>query len=160
MHGLRKCMGWAFGISSILCILGEYSVVMATIQMLRRHPYTSWNFRTWSIVLLWSAIIPVTAIIFGIAWWTIWKGKRSARCWGIAASLIFVMISLYVFFIISKWVLCAPGVELAIGIVGLLAFSRRYETKAKRAGSANSDKGLSGSSARSQPYDGCEEENG
>jgi hypothetical protein len=84
--------------------------------------------------LLWSPIVPVTAIIFGLAWWTIWKGKRSARCWGIAASLVFVTISLYVFFVISKWVLCAPEVELAIGIVGLIAFSRRYQIKPKTEG--------------------------
>jgi hypothetical protein len=115
----------------MLCILGEYSVVMTAIQVLRQHPYTSWNFRTWLLVLLLSVIVPVIAIIFGVAWWTNWKEKHSARCWGIAASLTFVLISFYVFFIISKWVLWAPEVELAIGVVGMIAFLQRYEIQPK-----------------------------
>jgi hypothetical protein len=115
----------------MLCIFGEYSVILATIKTLRQYPFTSWNIKTWLLVLLLSAIVPVITIIFGVAWWTIWKGKQTSRGWGIAASLTFVMISLYVFFIISRWVWVAPEVELAIGVLGLIAFLRRYEMKPK-----------------------------
>jgi len=74
------------------------------------------------------------AAVFGVAWWTVWKGKPSARGWGIAASLFYILVSLLpiIFFSRSVWagvgvVLTNFGLVLAIGVAGLVAFSRRYE---------------------------------
>lgn len=131
MQSLRKILGWVFGISSMLCIWGEYFVVLATIQTLRNRRFTSWDFKTWLIVLVINAIVPVFVTIFGVTWWTSWKEKISARGWGITASLIFVLISVYVFLQTSKPIWWVPEVELAIGMIGLIAFARRYETKPK-----------------------------
>jgi hypothetical protein len=38
----------------------------------------------------------------------------------------------------------------------IATFMKLRNAKIKRAGTSNSDKGLGGSSARTQPYDGCE----
>jgi Peptidase family M50 len=64
----------------------------------------------------------------------VWKGKPSARGWGIAASLINILISLLpiIFSARSLWagfaaVLTGFGLVLAVGVAGLVAFARRYE---------------------------------
>jgi hypothetical protein len=131
MRVLRTVMGWVFGISLILCILGEYQFVLTAIQILKQHAYTSWNLRTWLLVLFCSAIPPLCNITFGVAWWTNWRGTISARGWGIAASLTFFLVPLWFVIHDPKSILGVFGVELAIGTVGLVAFSRRIEIKPK-----------------------------
>src|SRR5215468_5065106 len=46
-----------------------------------------------------SLVVPevfsVLAIIYGVAWWTVWKRKPTARPWAVAASLTYVLISLF-----------------------------------------------------------------
>jgi hypothetical protein len=36
-------------------------------------------------------VLVAEAIVFGQAWWPIRKGKTSARRWGIAASLVYIL---------------------------------------------------------------------
>jgi hypothetical protein len=74
------------------------------------------------LVVTFAAIVP---IICGIAWWTTWKEKPSARAWGIAASLIEIMIFAQpiLFSVPTAWPHHLGA--LFIGIVGLVVFSRR-----------------------------------
>jgi hypothetical protein len=131
MQSLRKIMGWIFGISSLLCILGTYIILHKTIQALQQQNFALWKFRIWLLILLFNTICPAFAIIFGVAWWTNWREKLSARRCGIAASLTFVLYSLWVFFNSSKSDWGIPGVELSIGVIGLIVFLRRYKIKPK-----------------------------
>jgi hypothetical protein len=71
-----------------------------------------------------AVIFPGLAIVFGVAWWTIWKEKPSARFWGITASIIFILTPIRAKIFFSMPIL-RSGVVLAVGIVGLILFSRR-----------------------------------
>ena len=81
--------------------------------------------------------IPVgLAIFYGMAWWTVKRGKVSGRLWAIAASVAMLLL-LVPFLVVTYFALTyAPrgagmgfliidGVVLAIGIPGLLAFAPR-----------------------------------
>ena len=134
MHGLRKIMGWVFGIASMLCIWIECLYEVTTIQILRKNQYSG-RFRMWLLLQLLSLIILVPAIIFGVAWWTDLKDKISARGWGIAAGLTFVLMSIMGFLASAKQVWWLDETELAVGVIGLFAFLRRYEVTPKKADS-------------------------
>lgn len=90
------------------------------------------------IVLLTIILVSPAFVAFlnGMAWWTVKKGKTSARGWAIAASLSLIISSIPVFapalfarkytpieFLIGLFVIGAA--MMAIGISGLVAFVRR-----------------------------------
>ena len=84
------------------------------------------------------------AAVFGAAWWTIWREKRSARSWGLAASLVYMFFPLSFAFLIGffsrsvSWSQLLSNLQhtwvlLAIGVAGLVGFWRRYEPTDSRA---------------------------
>jgi hypothetical protein len=133
MHTLRKYLSWVFAFTSVVCLQVVLSSVLRT-----SHPH--YNLRPTRMLLV-SLIAPtlftVFAAVYGLAWWTVWKEKPSARGWGLAASLINILISLLpvifsAFSAQSVWasfatVLSSFGLVLAVGVAGLVAFARRYE---------------------------------
>jgi hypothetical protein len=119
-------MGWIFAISSFLCIWGfGYLIVLALRQRssfdFHRH-FTSQQSGMLLLILLFIVMFPVLAVVFGIACWTNLSQKSTARGWGIAASLIYVLTPLWPIIQHFGSILGAPGVELAIGVAGLVAF--------------------------------------
>jgi hypothetical protein len=118
MHDLRKFLAWLFAFTSLVCL---QIVVSSFFHPIRGH-HTFLLLRNLVVPILFS----VQGTVFGVAWWTIWKGKRSARGWGIAASLIYILISLpWVFVSHSAW--RHISLLVATGVAGLVAFARRYE---------------------------------
>lgn len=82
---------------------------------------------------------PIVAFLNGMAWWTVKKGKASARGWAIAASLSLVLSSIPIFFpLIGAWTYVPIGFLmglllisvsiLSVGITGVVAFARRDAT--------------------------------
>ena len=74
MKTATMLFGWLFGFFSICCIVG-------TADYLRRN----WvpRFSTfWAL----GAMVSL-AIVFAMTWWTTWKRRRTARAWGVTASL-------------------------------------------------------------------------
>ncbi len=69
----------------------------------------------------------MVAAVFGVAWWTVWRGRPSARGWAIVASMINIAVSLWPIVFFSRSVGSDFAVLLAIGLAGLAAFWRRYE---------------------------------
>jgi len=124
MHTLRKYLSWVFAFTSLVCLQIALSSILHTI-----HPsilHTNHRHYTLLLFLLVPTLFTILAVIFGVAWWTVWKGKPSARGWGIAASLINILVSLpWVFISRSAW--RHIWVLLAVGVAGLVAFARRYE---------------------------------
>jgi hypothetical protein len=76
----------------------------------------------------------VLAIVYGAAWWTVKRGKRSARWWAIAASLAMLLLSIPLMVAAFYAVLYAPRgfagililavLVLALGVAGLVAFAQ------------------------------------
>jgi len=69
------------------------------------------------------------ATLAGVAWWTVWKGKPSAKGWAISASLMIILLFLwqFIFPLQPVWYHYRHLGALFIGIVGLVVFSRRDE---------------------------------
>src|SRR6266567_2455739 len=118
MHTLRKYLSWLFAFTSFVCLKIVFSITLRTI-------YREHTFRL--LLLLTPALFTLFAVVFGMAWWTVFKGKASARGWGIAASLINIQVSLFPIIIPPHSVWNAFLLILGLGIAGLVAFSRRLE---------------------------------
>jgi hypothetical protein len=115
MRDLRKVLCWVFAISSLGCLRIALLRILRTLYPSDAVP----PFRN----LVIAAVFSVVAAIFLVAWWAVWKVKPSARGWGIAASLIYVLLPLWaaMYFPRSVWV--PFGIMLATGVAGLVAFS-------------------------------------
>ncbi len=77
-----------------------------------------------------SLVLPIQSVVFGMAWWTVWRRKRSARGWAIAASLFFILLGGLVLYLARNvpqqaalWNVILP--VLAVGVAGLVVFSPR-----------------------------------
>lgn len=111
----RKFMCWIF--------LGTFLQYL-TIS-LRSIPYTIHQHHTVPLLrslLMAPTISVVMAAVSGMAWWTIWKGKSSAKGWAIATSLIYLLIFLRQFIIPLPAVWDHRLSALFTGTVGLVAF--------------------------------------
>jgi hypothetical protein len=111
MASLRAAWGWLFAISAIAC----FWVTSQSIPVLSRHrPYGSHFVASVEAVI----IFPIEATIFSVAWWSVWKGRASARSLGVAASLTWVLTALVAYLQFSRfyWGM------LACGIVGVICF--------------------------------------
>src|SRR5438046_6550710 len=86
MHTLRKNLCWIFALTAFACLEIALSSILRTIHQ----PYAFLSLRH----LVVPALLTALAVVFGMAWWTVWKGRQSARGWGMAASLINIMVSL------------------------------------------------------------------
>ncbi len=77
----------------------------------------------------------VLSVLYGMAWWSVKRGKASARGWAIAASLAILLQSIPFSLVAylewahggGHWVhqLVLSGIALALGVAGLVAFARR-----------------------------------
>jgi len=73
------------------------------------------------VVLPW--VMPLQTAVFGIAWWTSFREKRSARAWGIAASVSYLAMALFPLAFPPHSFFSPLSPVLALGIVGVLAFA-------------------------------------
>lgn len=120
----RKFMGWIFLASS-----PQFAIisVRSTWSAAHKFYYPVPPVRNLLYAPTFSVLV---VIIFVTAWWTIWKGKRSARAWGIAASVMFVIAFARQFIVHLTPAFGHYAGYLFIGIVGLFTFSwpRRHAT--------------------------------
>ena len=123
MHTLRKYLSWVFAFTSVVCLQIALSSILHTIHPSILHPVH----RHYALLLflLVPTLFTILAAVFGVAWWTVWKGKPSARGWGIAASLTNILFPLSIMVLTRS--VRGHFVLLAVGVAGLIAFSRRYE---------------------------------
>ncbi len=121
MHTLRKYLSWSFAFTSLVCLQIAFSITLRTIP--QQHTFRF-------LLLVAPALLVGFAAVFGMAWWTVFKGMASARGWGIAASLINIQVSLFPIIIPPHSVWNAFLLILVLGVAGLVAFSRRLEPSA------------------------------
>jgi hypothetical protein len=133
MHALRKNLCWLFGFSSLVCL----QLVVENIWLILQPRSSSPLHGNLVVAVLYT---PVTAV-FAVAWWTVWRDKPSGRHWGITASLIVVLMSVwpFIFFLRSfpPSALRLFGILLLFGVVGLIAFWRRYDLVSSSGAKAN-----------------------
>jgi len=128
MRDIRKALSWIFAATTLLHLLVSLRRILYLIHQSHASPsVASLFFATWFSVIV--------AAICGVAWWTVWKGKRLARAWAIAASVMNLLI-------LFRSVILSPGQPawdfhfgaLIIGIIGLVAFSWRKGSSGDPAG--------------------------
>jgi peptidase M50-like protein len=137
MQALRKFLAWTFAFTSFVCLRIAVSGISSLVHRHYDHYHLS-SLRTLLLVLVGPVLFTVQAAVFGVAWWTIWRDKLSARGWGIAASLTVILFPLSFAFLIVYYSrsisaselllqLRHTSVLLAIGVTGLVVFWRRYD---------------------------------
>lgn len=138
---LRICFGYLTLISLVLSIF-----MVRTFYWMATHPHHyAYTYRgqrnlflSGSLILLsrFVRLIPfLMAIVYGTAWWTLKHGRRSARAWSIAASILIVLSTAALF---TASLLLWPARHhhfgfllfqiffFAVGVLGLFVFSRRF----------------------------------
>jgi hypothetical protein len=110
---IRKSMGWIFGVSALMCIWKFCNV----LRWLDDFGYNFFQLRSFIL-----AYFPALATVNAMACWSIWKDKRWARGWGIAASLICIELPVrrMISFHRSPW--GDLGGLVVIGVACLVAF--------------------------------------
>ena len=119
MRVLRVYMGGVFAISSLICTFLAFWLVQQTYQVQKRYAFSHPG------VLLADLAFPALAVIYAVAFWTIWKERPSARGLGIVASILQILLPLRQIVVHSWHVRSYDGIVLALGIVGLIVFSMR-----------------------------------
>jgi hypothetical protein len=118
MSFFRAMAGWLFALSCVVCAWFAFRLVpLALHSRYASHPVV----RAESLT-----IFPIEATIFGVAWWSVWKRKPSAKFWGIAGSLTWILTWLIAYLQFSRF----HWVFLACGIAGMVAFLWRAEKDA------------------------------
>jgi hypothetical protein len=102
----------------------EWKTVLEYSRVVSLH--ASWPILLSQLIVLVLSTILLT--IFVAAWWTILTDKPSAEKWGIAASLLCVLLCLQKFYSGFDGLSDPQWIVFAIGITGLLVFSRRKVT--------------------------------
>jgi hypothetical protein len=118
--GAAKTFWWAFAVSSLLCLLTTFHSIL---RIINRHD----GFLTLRSLLV-PGVFSALAAIYGVAWWTVWKRKRSARACAIAACLTYILAPLFTIWSklhFSRSFRVCSGVMLATGVIGLVAFLRQ-----------------------------------
>jgi hypothetical protein len=119
IHDLKRYVCWCFAFESLLILLFPFRRVVYPIHgHYALPPLPS---------LLNAAFFSVTAAILGAAWWVVWKGKSSARGWGIAASLACFLIFFHPNIFPPRSIWHQHVGALLIGAGGMMAFLRRDE---------------------------------
>lgn len=111
MYIIRKFLCWLFAISSLVCLWNSLRFVLRFIHQHSLHQSLDGVFVV--------ALFPTLALIYGIAWWTVWKKKRSGKAWGAVACLTYILFPLWGM-IISRSVSLSLAVMLVVGILILL----------------------------------------
>jgi len=118
--GGPKTIAVSFTVSALLCLW-----MVPTTLLHAFHRYHS-------ILSLRALVIPtfflVLMFIYGIACWTVWKRKLSARVWAIIASLTYILIPLLTIWAgvhLSRPIRGCSAFMLVAGVTGLIVFSRR-----------------------------------
>jgi len=120
---LRWALGWNFAFMALICAAMSILVILRTMRFKQeafQHAASS-N----PLVFFLYAVFPVAAVLFGVAWWKIWRQRPSARTWGIAACILLALHPLWRVIGRQGSVHIYNFIVLAVAIVGLIAFSIR-----------------------------------
>lgn len=112
MNTIRKLLAWLFAISSLLCIWHSLQFAFRYV-IYRQHPHLAWH------ELFAVSLFPLLAIIYGIAWWTVWRKLPSGRFWGVLACLTYIGFPLWAMIALHS-VQLSLAVMLVIGILLLI----------------------------------------
>ena len=118
--GGPKTLAVSFSATSLLCL---WMTCMTLLQAFQRF-HCILSVRALVIPTLFVAL----TVIYGFAYWTVWKRKPFARVWALIASLTYILISSFGVWTgvhLSRTIRGCGMVILVGGVTGLVVFSRR-----------------------------------
>ena len=113
MRDIRTFLCWMFALTGATCLW----FVFLSVQPLF---HANGAMLTARALLLISTLASMSGI-FILAWWNIWRRNRSARIWGIAASLSYVLLAADGYLTHSK----DSAFALIVGVAGVFLFWQR-----------------------------------
>ncbi len=125
MHALRKYLSWIFALTFLISLPITFNTTLQILNSFREYQRPTYFPITSRVLLIVVPfVMPLITTVFGIAWRTVFQEKRSARVWGIAASLINVQVALFPL-LIPPHSLPDAGflLILGLGLVGLIVFA-------------------------------------
>ena len=123
---IRRFLSWIFAIEAFIYL--KLSVRMLPQILHPLQPASSDGLRIAGAAI--NLSFPIQSVVFAMAWWTVWRRRRSARGWAIAASLVLILQSGLLLYFLRNFLQQAPLRDviltvLAVGVVGLIVFSPR-----------------------------------
>jgi len=125
MRAVRTFLSWVFALGAMIFLRSTVSALVNIVGWPQAH------FPSSLASAGAGAAAPLLGVVYGMACWSFWRGKGSARGWGIAASMLNVALGSVFLYMDRRYLLESPGawvnadsVLLAIGLGGLLAFRR------------------------------------
>jgi Zn-dependent protease len=106
MGKIGRVLRFVFGFEAVVFLFALPSSMYTLITM---QTDGQWRFEEAALVILFPAVELILGVVTGMAWWSLTKGRPSARAWSIAASILN-------FFLVP--------IGPIIGIAGLIAFRR------------------------------------
>ncbi|HEX3987550.1 MAG TPA: M50 family metallopeptidase [Acidobacteriaceae bacterium] len=129
MRAVRTFLSWVFALGAVIFLRSSVSALLNILGWPRAH------FPTSLASAGASAAAPLLGLVYAMACWSFWQGRRTARAWGIAASILNVALGSLFLYMDRRYLLESPGafvnadsVLLAFGLAGLLAFRREDVT--------------------------------
>jgi drug/metabolite transporter (DMT)-like permease len=110
----RFFVAWIFAMVSALCLVLSFPLVRRSFQ---RYEETHALF-----ILIPVAFLLASAAILGMAWWTTWMKKSSARAWGVAASLLCLLVPLSSMYFFHSPFGDSKYKGIIFGILALIAY--------------------------------------
>jgi hypothetical protein len=127
MPTVKVILAWTFAFASCLCITFVCGFIVRAAHL----RFATLPFRhlllgaAFAISLV--GLLSVSAVIFGVAWWSVWKQGSLAKEWGVAASMLILL--MWTPMIYFGWNTFwrferAAWYTTAIGLEGLVVFLR------------------------------------
>ncbi len=120
MLGFRKYLSWIHAFTALVCIRLAIVTLAAMASPLHKHSSLR--------LVLWASMMILSAAVFGSAWWTCMKARRSARAFGLAASIVYLLVALLPILFTHR-LSSANTILVAASLVGFVAFGKRLKVK-------------------------------
>jgi hypothetical protein len=119
MRAIKSFLCWMYAIQAAVILLIGASVLMPGRHLHYAHGHPSVLGKAFFF-----AFFAAAAAVFGMAWWTVLKGKTSARYWIIIPCLCYILVAIGIVF--SHPTHAARAIlPLAMGVAGLVVTWRR-----------------------------------
>ena len=119
---LRQILLWTFALAALLWFSLSWFIFTTAHDALAEvsHPSAWFVLRDISLAL----VVPTLSILFGVAWWTLFRRNPSARIWTILGSFALSLSALALIYLLpNSWLWAA--LLLILGITGIITFSVR-----------------------------------
>jgi hypothetical protein len=120
----RKYISWIFALAFLIGVPITFTTTLNVFSGIRhRDPSVHLSVAWWLVLFVLPWVMPLQTAVFGVAWWTVFREKRSARAWGIAASMVFILWVLLPLITPPHFFWTGNLLLLGVGTTGLIVFA-------------------------------------